>query len=334
MSKKKYKEFCKSEENMPIFSSDWWLDSVCGKDNWDVALYEKGGRIFASMPYYNIKKAWFNFSIMPKLTQTLGIYIKYPEDQKYHKRISWEKKSMSAILSSLPKTDHFSQNFHHKFKNWLPFYWAGYEQTTRYSFIIKPPADGDMSLVEDGLENDIKRRIKKTISNGVEVFEGEDIGLFYKLNKETFARKGMEIPYSLEFVKKLYKNCKENNAVKILFANDGNGVSIAASFLVYDKNTVYYLMGGIDTNNKSLGAMDLVLYESIKFAIQGNRAFDFEGSMVESIEKYFRSFGPTQISYYNISKTNSKSLNFFMPILKKLSSGSGLTKMVKKYIRN
>lgn len=66
---------------MPIFSSDWWLDSVCGKDNWDVALYEKGGRIFASMPYYNIKKAWFNFSIMPKLTQTLGIYIKYPEDR-------------------------------------------------------------------------------------------------------------------------------------------------------------------------------------------------------------------------------------------------------------
>lgn len=333
MNKKKYKEFCKLEENMPIFSCDWWLDTVCGEDNWDVALFEKGGHVYASMPYYNLKKAWFNLSIMPKLTQTLGIYIKYPEDQKYFKKISWEKKSMSAILSILPKTDHFSQSFHRKVSNWLPFYWAGYEQTTQYSYLIEPTADGSMDLVEDGFENDIRRRIKNTISSGVEVFEGEDIGLFYELNKLTFTRKGMDIPYSFEFIKKLYKNCKENNAVKMFFAKDKNGAILAASFLVHDKGAVYYLMGGIDPVKKELGAMDLVLYKSIEFAMQSNRTFDFEGSMIESIEKYFRSFGAIQTPYYNISKTSSKSLKILIPFLSKSMLGAGVTSLVKKMLK-
>ena len=333
MNKERYKEFCKSEEDMPIFSCDWWLDSVCGVDKWDVALFEKGGQIYASMPYYNFKKVWFNLSIMPKLTQTLGIYIKYPNYQKYYKKISWEKKAMSAILHSLPKTDYFSQSFHRNLNNWLPFYWAGYEQTTRYSYIIEATADGSMDLVEDGFENDIRRRIKKAISDGVEVFEGENIGLFYELNKLTFARKGMDIPYSFEFIKNLYKNCKENDAVKMFFAKDKSGAMLAASFLVHDKSVVYYLMGGIDPAKKELGAMDLVLFESIKFAMQSNKTFDFEGSMIESIEKYFRSFGAVQKPYHNISKTSSKSLKILMLLLNKSMLGAGVTRLAKKCLR-
>jgi hypothetical protein len=54
--------------------------------------------------------------------------------------------------------------------------------------------------------------------------------------------------------------------------------------------------------------MDVIQYESIKFALEHNKAFDFEGSMIESIEKYFRSFGSFQKPYFNISKVNSKLL--------------------------
>jgi hypothetical protein len=333
MSKEKYIKFCKFEKDIPIFSCNWWLDAVCGEDNWDVELFEKGGEIFASMPYYKIRKARFNLLIMPKLTQTLGIYIKYPKGQKYYKKLSWEKKTMSMIINKLPKVDYFSQNFHHSIDNWLPFYWAGYEQTTRYSYLIDATAGGVMDLVEDGFENDIRRRIKRTISSGVKVFEGEDIGLFYELNKMTFARKSMDMPYSFEFIGNLYKKCKENNAVKMFFAKDKNGAMLAASFLVHDKNVVYYLMGGINPAKKELGAMDLVLFESIKFAMQSKRAFDFEGSMIESIEKYFRAFGAIQKPYYSISKINSKLLKVSIPLLNKKTLGASVTNLVKKILK-
>jgi hypothetical protein len=42
-NKQKYRKFCKKEKNIPVFSKDWWLDAVCGEENWDVAIVEKGG---------------------------------------------------------------------------------------------------------------------------------------------------------------------------------------------------------------------------------------------------------------------------------------------------
>ncbi|MGJ0302835.1 hypothetical protein NG774_05830 [Aliarcobacter cryaerophilus] len=51
-----------------------------------------------------------------------------------------------------------------------------------------------------------------------------------------------------------------------------------------------------------------IQFESIKYALESGRRFDFEGSMIESIEKYFRSFGAIQKPYFHITKTNSKIL--------------------------
>ena len=79
--------------------------------------------------------------------------------------------------------------------------------------------------------------------------------------------------------------------------------------------------------------MDLVLFESIKFAMQSKRAFDFEGSMIESIEKYFRAFGAIQKPYYSISKINSKLLRVSIPLLNKKTLGASVTNLVKKILK-
>ena len=90
-NKQKYRDLCQLERSIPIFSKDWWLDAVCGEDKWDVAIVEKGGHIFASMPYYLMRKNGFNSIIMPRLTQSMGPWLHYPKKQKYAKRLSFEK---------------------------------------------------------------------------------------------------------------------------------------------------------------------------------------------------------------------------------------------------
>ncbi|AXH09210.1 FemAB family protein [Malaciobacter halophilus] len=314
-NKEKYRKFCEKEKDIPIFSKDWWLDSICGENAWDVLLVEKGGEIFASLPIYRKSEIIFEILTMPQLTQTMGIYINYPSKQKYYKRLSWEKDMMTALIQKIPKFDYFTQNFDKKVTNWLAFYWEGFEQTTFYTYVIENITLEDL---EKNLETDIRRRRRKANEVGVEVVEGDDVEKFYELNMMTFKRQGRNIPYSLDFVKNLYKACRENNAVKMYFAKYEDNV-ISANFLVYDDNTVYYLMGGIHPDFKDLGGMDVVLYESIKFALENNKTFDFEGSMIESIEKYFRSFGAIQKPYFNITKTNSKLLKIrnFISDLKK-----------------
>jgi hypothetical protein len=305
-NKQKYIEFCKKEKDIPIFSQYWWLDSVCGKDNWDVAIVEKGGEIWATMPYYIKKKFGFTLITMPPLTQTLGPYIKYPKNQKYYKKLSWEKELMNSLIDQLPKFDYFYQQWHYSLTNWLPFYWRGFRQTTRYTYIIENFA---VKELEKNFETDIRRRIKKATNLGIKIIESNNLEEFYRLNKMTFERQKIKIPYRLDFIKHLYKNLKDFNLVKINFAKYENEM-IAANFLVYDNNSVYYLMGGIDFTKKSLGAMDLLQYESIKFALNNKKIFNFEGSMIKSIEKYFRGFGSVQKPYFAVYKFNSKILKF------------------------
>ena len=315
-NREKYREFCIIEDSIPIFSKDWWLDTVCGKDNWDVIILEKGGKIVATLPFYKTKKFLFNIISMPKLTQTMGIYIKYPKGQKSYKKLSWEKELMTNAIDKLPTVDYFSQNFHYTITNWLPFYWKNYTQTTRYTYVIE---NIDIDTLSQNLETDIRRRRKKADNLGIKVFESSDIEKFYELNSLTFNRQNLKIPYSFEFVKRIYEICKKNYSCKMFFAKDSEGDIIASNFLVYDKNTVYYLMGGLNPEKRNLGGMDVIQFESIKFALENNKAFDFEGSMIENIEKYFRSFGAIQKSYFNISKVNSKSLktrNFIKNIIK------------------
>lgn len=307
-NKEKYKLFLSTEKEISIFNQDWWLDSVCGKDNWDVALVEKGGHIMASLPYYRTKKFFFNIIVMPKLTQTMGVYIKYPKNQKYYKRLSWEKEMITTLIEQLPKVDYFAQNFNSNVTNWLPFYWNKYTQTTRYTYKIENITINEM---EKNLETDIRRRRKKAKELGIEVFESNDIKKFHELNTMTYKRQNMKPPYNYDLIYDLYKTCKEHHSCKMYFAKDNTGDIIAANFLVYDKNTVYYLMGGINPEKRNLGGMDVLQVESIKFALENGRAFDFEGSMVESIEKYFRSFGSIQHSYMQIYKYN----NFFTKII-------------------
>lgn len=314
-NKEKYREFCKKELGLPIFSKDWWLDAVCGEKEWDVVLFEKGGEIWASWPYCKTKRAIFEIITMPKLTQTMGVYIKYPSKQKYYKKLSWEKEVMECLIANFPTIDYFSQNFHHSITNWLPFYWQGYQQSSYYTYVIENMA---LEELEKNFETDIRRRRNKAKEVGIQVVEGYDVEKFYELNKMTFQRQGVKMSYSFEFVKRLFDICKEKDAVKIYFAQYQDEI-IATSFLVYDDTTVYYLMGGINPAKKDLSAMDAIQYESIKFALESKRRFDFEGSMMKNIEKYFRSFGAIQKPYFHIVKTNSKllkSLRFLKELIR------------------
>ena len=77
---------------------------------------------------------------------------------------------------------------------------------------------------------------------------------------------------------------------------------------MWDKVSAYYLHGVTTTKFKTSGSMSLLLWEAIKKSAKKTTAFNFEGSMVESIERYFRAFGGIQTSYFQISKTNSKVL--------------------------
>ena len=300
-NKEIYRELCGIEASIPIYSKDWYLDAVCGENNWNVSLVVKGNEVFASLPYYIEKKLGLTILQMPQLTQVLGPWIKYPPDQKYETKLKHEEKMISELISSLPKFDYFKQKVHYNYVNWLPFYWQGFSQTTNYTYVISDTTD--IEKVFNEFNGSTKRQIKKA-EKVLRVAESDDIVKFYEINRMTFERNGKKIPYSLEFLKKLDDTLKEHDSRKILFAQKGDDIH-AVVYFIYDSSSVYYLMGGIDPKFSSSGAQSLLMWEGIKLASQRNSVFDFEGSMIKPIERFFRSFGARQKNISRISKINS-----------------------------
>ena len=98
-NKEKYQSFCKSTY-IPVFSQPWWMDAVCGEDNWDVFVVEKGGIYVAAMPYYHEERNGYQLITKAKNTQNNGIIIKYPTDQKYTTKLGYEE--AISLLNTSP----------------------------------------------------------------------------------------------------------------------------------------------------------------------------------------------------------------------------------------
>ena len=306
--KEKYRQLCKVEQSIPIFSKDWWLDVVCGDDSWNVLLFEKCGNIVAAMPYYCLRgKYGFSSISMPKLTQTMGPWFQYPSNQKYTNRLSFEKMAMNHLIDSLPPFDRFSQNFHYSVVNWLPFYWRGFQQTTRYTYVVEGlnNLDDVMSRFKDNIRNKVRKAQKL-----VNVVADKSVDEFYEINKMTFDRQNIAIPYTLDFLKEQDRALEEHNARKIFFAVDDKEQIHSALYLIWDSRSSYVHMVGENPKLRKSGAGILLIWEAIRFTKEqlGLDCFDFEGSMIESVEEVRRSCGGIQKPYFQITKINSKLL--------------------------
>ncbi len=291
----------KTDNQGSIFSQGWWLDTVA-PGAWDSVEIERDGVVIARLPYIS-KQGRLGLHIgMPQLTQTLGPWLA-PMEGKLSKKFGKEKDLMGELISKLPDYAYFIQNFHYSITNWLPWHWNGFEQTTRYTYVLEDL--GDTDAIFNGFDTKIRGDIRKA-SKQVEVTTDVTFDDFWELNKKVFERQGMAMPYKEELLRRIDDACIKKGCRKVFLARDREGRAHAAAYIIWDDRSAYYLLGGSDPDLRNSGATSLVLWEAIQFASEVTVKFDFEGSMLESVERYVRAFGGTPKPYFQISHQKSK----------------------------
>jgi hypothetical protein len=222
-----------------------------------------------------------------------------------------QMKILEEMATDLQFFDYYNQNWHPSVLNWLPFYWQGFTQSSRYSYQIQVTSK---EQIDAGYDSEVKRIVKKALGQ-LKIIESSDVSTLLSVINKTFERKDRGNPYDIEIFKSVWKVCNERKCGKMFFALDSLENVHAVIFLIWDNETVFYLAGGMDNQYKS-GAMTLLIDYSIKMAIDMGKVFDFEGSMIRSIERYFRSFGAVQREYFVLTKVNSKMLKFRFALAK------------------
>ena len=301
------------EQANSIFQQPWWLDAVA-PNAWDAVEISKGSQVVARLPYVIQTRRGMTYLTMPPLTQTLGPWLAN-STAKYANQLTIQKDLMTSLIEQLPSCDYFSQRFHYSITNWLPFYWHDFSQTTRYTYVLENLAD--RSQVWAGFQENIRREIRKA-QKRVAVRTDLDIERFLEINALTFQRQGQNLPYSRELVRRLDAACAERQARRIFFAEDAQSLIHAAIYLVWDENSAYYLMGGGDPELRNSGATSLLMWTAIQFAATVTQKFDFEGSMIEPVERFFRAFGARQQPYFQVTRLSRR--------LKLLGAGRDLVK--------
>jgi hypothetical protein len=286
-----------------IFAAPWWLDAVA-PGAWAEVVVERGGRVEARLPYVSARRRGLTLLVTPPLTKTLGPWLR-PALGKSTTRLEREKELMTELIDGLPAFDHFDQNFHPSVANWLPFHWRGFEETTRYTYVL--PDLGDEDALWSGLRENVRRAVRKA-RRSLEVRDDLGLDAFLDVHAKTFERQGQSMPYARDLVARLDAACTERGCRRTLFAVDAAGAVHAAAYVVWDATSAYYLMGGGDPELRESGAGSLVIWEAIRAAATVAPQFDFEGSMLEPVERFFRAFGGEQRPYFHVTKTSSRLL--------------------------
>ena len=122
------------------------------------------------------------------------------------------------------------------------------------------------------------------------------------VNKMTFDRQKKEIPYTYELFKNLYLACKKRECCKLLMAIDKEERVHSVAMIVWDNDSVYYLLNGTDPELKKYQGNALLIDKSIEIASKLEKKFDFEGSVIKNIEHSFRQYGGILKPYFRIYK--------------------------------
>ncbi len=311
-SKEKYIQFCENNIDIPLFIQPWWLDAVCdNKKKWDVILYEKDNTILGVLIYHFIQKWNFNLILQLPLTQYNGIWLKPKTYKNSNEKLVEENKIIRYLVNELDTKnfDFYSQNHPLTFTNWLPFYWKNYKQTTRYTYQIK-----DISNPES-CYNDFsyaKRKQIKKVKDKLFLSNTTSFKDFYSGITEYYSDKNQKFSYSYSFFEKIYKKAKQRGQGDFFSVIDKENNIHASLFIVWDNKTAYNLVSYINPKYKSSGGSTLVVFEAIKALATKIKIFDFEGSMIQGVEKSFRGFATVQVPYFNITKSNSKLLSILL----------------------
>jgi hypothetical protein len=295
-----WSRFVEASPQGTIFCSEWWLEAVSENCEYRIVLERRGREIAAAWPIVlGTRRRGSAVIQMPKLTPWLGILFA-PEAAGVARQLYNQGQLTERLLMQLPNHRFVHASMHPTYEYWAPLFWAGYTETTRYSFVLD--VTRELEELWAGLQSNIRGDIRKAVGKGVHVVTTDDLELFIDTQRKTFARQGLALPYSRALIERIDAECASRQARQIFLATDTKGRTHAAAYIVCDKKAAYYLMGGGDPVLRSSGATSLLLWECIKATRTRVTEFDFEGSMIQPVARFFRAFGGVPRPYHVVSR--------------------------------
>jgi len=280
----KWDETVLNAANSLVYAESWYLNIV--SPHWEALVL---GDYEYVMPLPVKQKFGFSFLVQPPLTQQLGIFSNQIIDENIIK----------LFIKNIPyRSYHLNLNEQNQYSK-------GIQQPNLLLYLNK----SYQTLFSNYFTN-TKRNIKK--AQQAELSVSEDITpeqfldfYFLAMNNEAKPDKNL--------TEKIVKTGFEKKKLKLYAAIQGKELTSVLCLLHSEKRLIY-LLAASNEKGKELSAMSLIVDKVIQDFAETNLCFDFEGSKVENIARFYQGFGAEDTTFPQIRKNSIIQL---MNILKK-----------------
>lgn len=296
-NKQIYTALCQSDPSIPLFLTDWWMDAVCAGKQWDVLLdLDADSKPRAAMPFLIRERLHMRYIVMPQMTQIGGIWLRSD--------IQDDTDTVRSVC------EHFARQIDDLH---LSYYYQQYpiqspvpDIMLSLGFKIKPKVTyrledlTDLDKVINAFSKNKKRQLQRALS--LHADRQMTVEEFYQFHAQCLKEQGKQISYTREFLLVLERKASRQQQCQIIRISNADNTPLAAAFVVWDANTLYYLIPCYSPTYKDSGAGALLALEAIKLAREKNVTFDFEGSMIRGVANHYKQFGTTPTTYYSIER--------------------------------
>lgn len=277
----KYNNCISEAINTQIYAYAWYLD--CVADDWDILAlgdYE----VVMPVPFLKLKRHLFAKKIyQPDYCQQLGVF------SKNKITLNSFQLFFDKFITLTPKNYNFN-SFDSK---------CFLENNTRVSDRVNFELNLDNSheLLYANYSKNLKRNIKKAQKEGFHISDKVSVDDFISLKKENTTYK----TYSKQYNKK-------EELLEILIAREFGKIYgvfkaeelVAACLVIHYQNKFINLTSATDDNGKKFGAISFLFDHIINTNASSQYVFDFEGSMIPGVARFFKSFGAEKVIYKSL----------------------------------
>lgn len=277
---KKYDNCISTALNSRIYAYSWYLDIVADS-NWDVLVlndYE------AVMPLPKRKKYFINYIFLLPWVQQLGVFSINEINENLIKSFIHKIPKKFKLIDIYFNSENFFQDKNLSLRvNYI------LSLNRPYETIIKNYKKGRKSSVKQALKNDLE-----VVEN---YSYGEIINLF-KINKGVKLNKS-NVDYNI--LNALIDAALLFNMAECLAVLNNKKELIGGALFLKNDKRITYLFSSINNEGREKQAMSFLIDYVVKKFSNSEYIFDFEGSMINDIALFFKSFGAEKEIYYHFN---------------------------------
>ena len=300
----RWDDFVLSGGQGSLFHTTWWY-RAWGMEPVVQVLCDDHGTIQAGH-CYSVGRRWGSRAIVrPPITCMNGPVFASPTGVSRHKQNTHDKKMLLLAIQALPRLGVYDFVLRPSDLDVMPFLWNDvFDTLVGYTYVL-PRAERDtwMQHASKTQRWSVRRASRQAEDKGLSLEEVTTVEETLAVLDDTAELKNYSLAGVRERILNWWEAVRARGAGRAYLLRDREGRAASAAVMVHDERFAYYVLGGVRHDLRQGSLVNVLLtHRMVHDAHAMGLDFDFEGSVLPGVERFFRSLGGQLRPVYRVVK--------------------------------